>query len=367
MPGGPGAGLNDLIRKAYDCMTFVSVGMLWLLLGAPVLVAGYVYLLRRWRRIALHFPGLSIGKQGHGWRAGFRRHIPPALLLVSVCLLVVAMARPAAVVTLASRGGTIVMAIDVSGSMRATDVTPTRIIAAQLAAKSFVKQRQREIRVAVVAFSSDAFLVQAPTTDTVALDAAIDNLQPLRMTAIGSAVVTSLQTIFPKIKMDEMVPGFGGAEFTSGTALNDPASTHAPPKPPPPVEPGSYRSAAIVLMTDGRNTDGPDPIEAARVAANLGVRIFTIGFGTDHPTGVSFGGMRAVLDEPTLKTMAAMTKGDYFQAHSVDELTKIYQQLTTKLQTESEETEISALFAAGAAIFLVLSVALSFFWFSRPF
>jgi len=217
----------------------------------------------------------------------------------------------------------------------------------------------------------DALLMQAPTTDAVALDAAIDKLRPLSLTAIGSAVLTSLQTIFPKIKMDdkmdEMVPGFGGAESTSGTALNDPASTHAPPKPPPPIEPGSYHSAAIVLMTDGRNTVGPDPIEAARVAANLGVRIFTIGFGTEHPTGVSYGGMRAVLDEPMLKGMATMTKGDYFQAKSADELTKIYQQLTTKLQTESQETEISAIFAAGAIVFLVLSVVLSFYWFSLPF
>jgi Ca-activated chloride channel family protein len=348
-------------------MTFLSVGILWLLLGVPVLVAGYVYLLRRWRKIALHFPGLSMVKQGPGRRVGIRRHIPPALLLVSLCLSVVAMARPAAVLTLAARRGTIIMAIDVSGSMQATDITPSRITAAQLAAKSFVKERQREIRVAIVAFSSDALPVQAPTTDAVALDAAIDKLRPLSLTAIGSAVVTSLQTIFPKIKMDEMVPGFGGAESTSGTALNDPALTHAPPKRPPPIEPGSYHSAAIVLMTDGRNNTGPDPIEAARVAANLGVRIFTIGFGTKHPTGVSDGGMDAVFDEPTLKEMATMTKGDYFHAQSVDELTKIYQQLSTKLLTESEKTEISAIFAAGAIVFLVLSVVLSFYWFSVPF
>jgi Ca-activated chloride channel family protein len=344
-------------------MIFLSIDILWLLLGAPVLVAAYIYLLRRRRKAALHFSDLAAIKQGLGKRAKIRRHIPPALLLMALCLLVVAAARPSAVVTLASRGGTIIMAMDVSGSMRATDVAPTRITAAQLAAKSFVDHRQREIRVGVVAFSGDAFLVQAPTTDTAALDTAIDNLRPQYMTAIGSAVLTSLQTIFPQIKMDEMVPGFGGEEFTSGTALNDPA--HAPPKPPPPVEPGSYRSAAIVLMTDGRNTAGPDVIEAARVAANLGVRIFTIGFGTDHPTGVFYGRMRAALDEPTLKGMATMTKGEYFHAQSAEELTKIYQQLTAKLQTESEETEISAFFVATAMFFLVLSAVFSLLWFHR--
>src|ERR1051326_1697462 len=348
-------------------MTFLSADILWLLLGAPVLVAIYIYLLRRRRKVALRLSDLSVIKQAVGARAGMRRHIPPALLLVSLCLLVAAMARPAAIITLASWGGTIIMALDVSGSMRATDVTPPRITAAQLAAKSFIDHRQRAIRIGIVAFSSDAFVVQAPTIDTVALDAAIDNLRPQYMTAIGSAVLTSLQTIFPKIKIDQMVPGFGGAEFTSGTPLNDPASTHAPPKPPPPVEPGSYRSAAIVLMTDGRNTTGPDAIETARVASNLGVRIYTIGFGTEHPTGEFYGRMRAMLDEPTLKGMASMTKGQYFHAQSVDELTKIYQQLSTKLQTESEKTEISALFAAGALVFLLLSVVLSFVWFRIPF
>jgi Ca-activated chloride channel family protein len=351
-------------------MTFIWADMLWLLLAAPLLVGGYIYLLRRRKKVALLVPHLEMIRQSLYGRSSIRRHIPPALLLLTFCLLVVASARPSAVVTLASQGGTIIMAMDVSGSMRAADVAPNRISAAQAAAKDFVNHRAPEIRIGIVGFSGAAFLVQAPTTDTNALNQAIDNLQPQFTTAIGAAVVTSLQTIFPQIKVDTMVPGFGGDQFVSGASLSDISRARAqPPKPPPPVQPGSYRSAAIVLMTDGKNTTGPDPVEAARVAANLGVRIFTIGFGTANGQNINFYGrsIRAVLDEDTLKRMASMTSAQYFHAQSAQELAKIYQQLTTKLQKESQETEISAFFVAAAGFFCILSTLLSLFWYQRIF
>src|SRR5262249_14201793 len=150
--------------------------------------------------------------------------------------------------------------------------------------------------------------------------------------------------IFPQIRPDALMPGFGGNQFTSGEPLSEIGKPKTvTPVLPPPVQPGSYKSAAIVLMTDGRNTTGPDPVEAARIASNLGVRIFTIGFGTANGKTVNFSGraIRAVLDEDTLKRMASITSAQYFHAQSAIELTKIYQQLTTKLQKESEETEIS--------------------------
>jgi Ca-activated chloride channel family protein len=351
-----------------DDMTFLWTDMLWLLLIAPLLVAAYVYLLRRRKKLALRFPHLALIQQSLDGRSRIKRHIPPALLLLTVCLLILAMARPSAVVTLASRGGTIIMAMDVSGSMRAADVNPTRIGAAQAAAKSFVEQREQPIKIGIVGFSGAAFLVQAPTTDTKALDDAIDNLQPQFTTAIGSAVLTSLQTIFPAVKVDTLVPGFGGEQFTSGEPL-DPSKAPKPKPLPPPVTPGSYKSAAIVLMTDGRNTTGPDPIEAARIAANLGVRVFTIGFGTANGQLVNFYGrsIRAVLDEDTLKRMASMTGAQYYHAQTATELTNIYKQLTTKLQKESEETEISVFFVAGAVFCSMLSVLLSLLWYQRVF
>jgi Ca-activated chloride channel family protein len=344
--------------------------MLWFLLAAPLLVGGYVVLLRRRKKIALRFPQLAAIKAGLDGISRIKRHVPPALLLLAFCLLVVASARPAAVITLASQGGTIIMAMDVSGSMRAADVNPTRITAAQAAAKAFVNGRAPEIKIGIVGFSGAAFLVQAPTVNTAALNAAIDNLQPQFTTAIGSAVITSLQTIFPKIKVDLMVPGFGGEQFVSGTALNDVSGTAKRSEaPPPPVPPGSYRSAAIVLMTDGRNTTGPDPVETARIAANLGIRVFTIGFGTANGQIVNFYGrsIRAVLDEDTLKTMASITGAQYFHAQTATELTGIYKQLTTKLQKESQETEVSVFFVAAAALFCALSAALSLLWFHRIF
>jgi Ca-activated chloride channel family protein len=349
-------------------VTFLWPDMLWLLLAAPALVGLYVHLLNRKKRVALRFAQLGTIKRGLDGRAKFKRHVPPALLLMALCLLVVASARPSAVVTLASQGGTIIMAMDVSGSMRAADVAPTRITAAQAAAKAFVQNRAPAIRIGLVAFSGDAFLVQAPTTDTKNLEDAIDNLRPQFTTAIGSAVLVSLQTIFPQIKPDALMPGFGGDQFTSGVSLNE-VSKPKPASPPPPVQPGSYKSAAIVLMTDGRNTTGPDPVEAARIAANMGVRIFTIGFGTANGQTINFSGraIRAVLDEDTLKRMASITSAQYFHAQSALELTKIYQQLTTKLQKESEETEISAFFVMAGGFFSALSALLSLLWYHRIF
>ena len=351
-------------------MSFQWIDILWLLLVAPPpLVAGYIWVLRRRRKEALVFSHLPFLK--HSQRRVWRRHVPPALLLASLCLLIIAAARPQAVITLASRGGTIVMAMDVSGSMRAADVAPNRITAAQAAAKDFVDHRDKAIKIAIVGFSGAAFLVQAPTIDTTALDAAIASLQPQFTTAIGSAVITSLKTIFPDAPVSLMVPG--SLEFVSGAELNDPSKRAAPPKPPDPVPPGSYKSAAIVLMTDGRNTVGPDPVDAARAAANMGVRIFTIGYGSTSASGGSqtvniYGrSVRAMIDEPQLKRMATMTGGQYFHAQTAMELTKIYALITTKLQKETQEIEISAFFVAAALAFAIASALVSLLWFGRVF
>lgn len=349
-------------------MTFTWPTAFWLLPVLPLLVFGYWWNGRRRNSALARFPALLRATQYKGRWAALRRHAPPLLLLVSLALLIVALARPAAVITLASQRGTLIMALDVSGSMRAEDVTPTRITAAQLAAKDFVKDRPRQVKIGVVAFTGSAFLVQAPTDNTVDLNTAIDNLRPLRMTAIGSAVLVSLQTIFPDVRFDSMLPGFGGDEFYLGTSLDN-AKKAKPPKPKSsvPVEPGSYRSAAIILMTDGKSTMGPDPVEAARIAANYGVRVFTIGFGTPNGQIKLWGDrvMKVQLDEDTLKQMAKITNAQYFHARTEAELAKIYKQLNTKLQSETTLEEISAFFVAAAALFASLSVFLSLIWHGR--
>ena len=176
-------------------MTFLFMPALWLLLAVPPLVAAYIFVARRREKNAFRFLPLMTG--GRPGRAGWRRHLPPALLLLALIVLILASARPAATITLAARRGTVILAMDVSGSMRADDVHPTRITAAQIAAKAFVKDRPAKVKIGIVAFSGAAFLVQPPTDDNVALNQAIDSLMPERMTAIGSAVLTSMQTLFP--------------------------------------------------------------------------------------------------------------------------------------------------------------------------
>jgi Ca-activated chloride channel homolog len=356
-------------------MTFLFMPALWLLLAIPPLVAVYVFVVRRRETSALRLLPLMTG--GRSGRSGWQRHLPPALLLLALIALILASARPAATITLAARRGTIILAMDVSGSMRADDVHPTRITAAQLAAKTFVNARPSQVKIGIVAFSGSAFLVQPPTNDNVALNQAIDGLIPERMTAIGSAVLTSLQTLFPAIRFDTMLPGFGGEEFTSsgmGGLMPGGVALGSSPKPTAkdatkftPVEPGSYKSAAIILMTDGKNTDGPDPIDAARIAANFGVRVFTIGFGTPNGQIKTYWGhtMHVILDEPTLKNMANITHAQYFHAQTEKELARIYKDLNTKLQNETETHEITVFFVSAALVLTLLSAALSVLWFGR--
>ena len=342
--------------------------MLWLLLAVPGLIWAYFRLLRRRKKLAMRYPQLAVIKQSLG-HAAWRRHIPPALLLTAVTLLIIALARPSAVVSLSSRGGTIIMALDVSASMSSNDVPPDRITAAATAAKSLIKNRAQLIRIGIVKFSGSAFLVQAPTTDNVALTAAIEHLNPETTTAIGDAVYASLQMIFPDTDIDAMIPGHGGSEFTA--VGESAAKANAPRKKPTVtiVQPGSYKSAAIVLMTDGRNTAGPDPIEAARLAANMGIRIFTIGFGTPvrQMTNLDSADTNAIIDEPSLRQMADMTKAQYFHAQSAEELATIYQQLTTVLEKKAEPTEITVVLVAIAGLFAMLSTLLSLLWYHKIF
>jgi Ca-activated chloride channel homolog len=361
-------------------MTFLFPPALWVLLALPLLVFGYVRVVRRRAIGALRFLPLVAASRSTGAWPKVRRHLPAALLLLALVLVIVAVARPAATVTLASRRGTVMLAMDVSGSMRAADVNPTRISAAQIAAKNFVKDRPASVKLGIVAFSGAAFVVQPPTTDAAKLNEAIDSLTPERMTAIGAAVLASLQTIFPQVHFDTMLPGFGGEEFTTGMSNNNSTSQGVPlasdtknNKPQqqasktPPVEPASFKSAAVILMTDGKNTDGPDPIEAARIAANFGVRVFTIGFGTPNGTITTFWGrtMHVVLDEDTLKRMANITHAQYFHAQTEAELSKIYKNLNTKLQQETETREITSFFALAATILAAASIGLSMLWFGR--
>jgi Ca-activated chloride channel family protein len=345
-------------------MTFAWPEMLWLLLLVPVLAGGYILLLRRKKKAALRYASLSLIRES--LRAGqrFRRHVPPLLFLAALTLLLVAIARPTAVIMLPSQHETVILAMDVSGSMRATDVKPNRLAASQEAARAFVADQPKTTKIGVVSFAATASVVQSPTHSREDILAAIERFTLQRGTAVGSGILVSLKMIFPDVEFD--LRSYNPRGNVQHSAPLDPA--HAPDKPAPkPVPPGSYSGAAIILLTDGQTTTGPDPIESARMAADRGVRVYTVGVGTANGEIIGAEGwsMRVRLDEESLKTIAALTRGEYFYAGNAADLQKIYQNLNTRIFLEQKETEITALFAAAAAVLAFLAGLLSMLWFNR--
>ncbi|RST49442.1 VWA domain-containing protein [Variovorax sp. MHTC-1] len=345
-------------------MNFLWPQFLWLLLAAPLLVLLYFWLMRRKKKLALRYASLSIVREAMGVRQNIRRHIPPFLFLLAMIAMLIAAARPMAVVVLPSNQQTIILAMDVSGSMRAADVQPNRLVAAQEAAKSFLKELPRHVKVGIVAFAGSANVAQLPTTNREDLVTAIDSFQLQRATATGNAIVVSLATLFPDAGID--VSNFGPQSSRQrGVPLEQ--AGKGPQKEFTPVAPGSYTSAAIIMLTDGQRTTGVDPLDAAKVAAERGVRVYTVGIGTVDGETIGFEGwsMRVRLDEETLKAIANKTQAEYYYAGTATDLTKVYNTLSSRLTVEKKETEISALFALSAAVLALLSAGLSLLWFNR--
>jgi Ca-activated chloride channel family protein len=346
-------------------VTFLWPEALWLLAALPALVVAYFVLLRRRKKAALKYASLSLVKDAFGAGSRLRRHIPPVLFLLALAGMIAAVARPVGFVTLPSQYRTIILAMDVSGSMRAMDVEPNRLGAAQAAAKAFVAEVPHNTRIGVVSFAGTASVVQAPTHSREDVLAAIDRFQLQRGTAIGSGIIIALATIFPDAGIDEGLlerrqreirrpPPFDIARRLQQAELKA-------------VPPGSHGSAAIILLTDGQRTTGPDALEAAKIAADRGVRVFTVGIGTTSGEVIGFEGwsMRVRLDEETLKQVANVTLGEYFYAGSATDLKKVYQTLNSRVVMERKQTEITALFAAAAAAAALLAALLSLLWFNR--
>src|SRR3954466_10152631 len=334
-------------------MSFQWPEALYLAALLPLLVAFYVYLLRRRKKFAVQFSNLGLVREAMAGVA-WRRHVPPAIVLVALATLILAIARPSATLTLPSQHETVILAMDVSGSMRASDVEPSRLAAAQAAAKAFIGDQPDSVRIGIVAFAGTATVAQAPTKNKEDLYAAIDRFQLQRATAIGSAIIVSLATLFPD-------GGYDVASFSYGGEKRRPPPTFKP------VPPGSYGSAVIILLTDGQRTTGPDSVMAARLAAERGVRIFTVGVGTPEGKIVGFDGwsMHVRLDEETLRAIADLTRGEYFYAGNAVDLKKICQTMNTRLVMETKKTEIGAFFSAAAAALVLLAGLLSLAWFNR--
>jgi len=347
-------------------MTFLWPTALWLLLLVPLMVATYIAILRR-KKAAIAYSNLALVKTALAAGPSWRRHAPPAIFLAALVVMIVALARPAAVMTLPSQHETIILAMDVSGSMRADDVKPTRLAAAQAAARAFLRDTPKSTRIGLVAFAGSAALVQAPTQNREELLAAIEQLQLQNATAVGSGILVSLKAIFPDQDFDVRSSMPLRAGLPNAAAGGSRPIGAAPKSTPKPVPPGSYKSAVIILLTDGQTTTGPDPVDAARLAAERGVRVFTVGVGT--PDGQILTGegwsIRVRLDEDALKVIADMTRGEYFFAGNAPDLKKIYEGLNSKLVLEKKETEITAFFTGLAAALSVLAAGLSLLWFNR--
>jgi Ca-activated chloride channel family protein len=350
-------------------MRFLWPDLLWLLLGAPALVAAYLYALAR-KKPAVQYASLRLIRDAIG-RARWRRHVPPLLFLFALLAAIVAIARPSTVFLLPSQQQTIVLAIDVSRSMLATDVAPNRITAAQAAAKSFIEELPKDVRVGVVTFAGTAAVVQTPTDNRDDLLAAIDRFQLQRATATGSGLLVSLALLRPDagIDLESIVFDSAFSRWGGGGAPIDRArkADKAGKKELAPVAPGSYTSGVIIMMSDGRRTTGPDPVQAAKMAADRGVRVYTVGFGTrEGATVESYGfSFYARLDEEALKAVADITNAEYFYAGTAADLRAVYQKLNSKLAMERKDTEVSALFSIVAALFTFVAALLSLLWFHR--
>jgi len=326
-------------------MTFIWPWMLLSLLLVPLLVREYRRLVRRRadRRAELAAVGLVAPR---AVSSGRRRYVPPVLLLAALTLLLIGLARPEATVAEARREGTVVLAFDVSGSMAATDMTPSRIEAAKAAARTFVRRQPSTIRIGVVAFGDSGLITQQATTDRATVLAAIDRLTPQGGTALGRGIQTSLSLIAGKtVQLNDD----NGSIEANGQDL------------------GYHGSAAVILLSDGENTSGPDPLEVAQVASTAGVRVYPIGLGSPQGTVMEIDGFQVAtaLDEPLLRQIASTTDGEYFPAADQQALAKVYRSIDPLWTVHARWIEVTALFAVAAALLLLSGVGLSFAWFGR--
>ncbi len=364
-------------------MTLLWPPLLLLLVLVPVLVGLYLVVQRRRGRSAVRFSSLSLVAAARPGSSRIRRHLPFALFAASVATIVVALARPAAVVSVPTNQTTVLMVMDVSRSMCSTDIAPSRLVAAEEAAAAFIERQDPGTLIGIVAFAGFAELIQPPTTDREVLLDAVWSLTTGRRTAVGSGILTAIDAI---------------AEIDPSVA---PAVTaYSPGVAPEPVAAGAYAPAIIVVLTDGASNAGAEPLDAAQQAADRGLRVYTIGFGTangdefdlrcgsryvglepnDPASGGSGGGgggfggggsgggggggFRRGIDEDTLREVAAVTGGEYYPAESASELVAVFDGLPTSLITRHEVVELSAAFVGVGALLVVMALGLSQAW--RP-
>ena len=324
-------------------MSFIWPWVLVSLLALPVCVFLYLRLQRKRESDAASLGALGAVREGVTPVGGWRRHAPPIILLAAIAVLALASARPEIELPLPRQEGTVILVLDVSSSMAADDVEPSRMDAAKLAAQAVVDRRPATASIGVVAFGEGGLVVQMPTGDDDALAATIDRLEPQSGTSLGRGILTALNLVAP-----EPVP-----------VSMEPADETGPR--------GAFAPAVIVLLTDGENTDPPDPIEVAQTAIERGVRVHTVGLGTAEGATIEVDGfnLSTQLNESVLQEIALLTEGTYFAIEDLDDVALVYEELETEFVVESREVEITSAFGGLGALLLLAGGALSLFWFGR--
>jgi Ca-activated chloride channel homolog len=316
------------------------------------LLALYLRMQIRRKRLAESYGIFGLVRQANGKGPGLRRHIPALFFLFGLLILIVALARPQMLVSLPRVEETVIIAFDVSGSMAADDMQPTRMEAAKTIAKDFVTHQPITVQIGVVAFSENGFSVQPPSNDQQAILASIDRVAPQRGTSLASGILVSLDTIAKQL---------GEAPLESSDFAPELLPT------PTPMPEGIYSSAVIILLSDGENNVNPDPLSAAQAAADRGVRIHTVGLGSASGTTLKINGftVHTQLDEALLQQISQMTGGTYHNAVNEEDLRKIYANINPQLVVKPEKMEVTSLFAGVSLLFLLAGGALSLLWFSR--
>jgi Ca-activated chloride channel family protein len=348
-------------------MDLLWPGFLVLLLLVPVLIGVYIWILRQRRRFTVRYSSLALVRDGQPRSSRWRRHLPFALFLIALSSLVIAMGRPVTIASVPSGQTTVIFAIDMSNNMCETDIQPTRLGAAENAMLAFIQHQKSTTQIGIVAFSGFAELVQPPTNDSAALQAAIGSLLVGRRTAIGSAILKAIDAIA------EVDPSVAPAVYDSSGVE------------PTPVPHGAYAPDIIVILTDGDSDTGPLPADAAQQAVDRGIRIYTIGYGTNGGGrsgrgcntgsqggggggggggfgGFGGGGFGEGINDVALKQISAMTGGTYHPAASAGELQSVFDNLPIYLITKHEVSEVSVAFAALGALLAVAAIALGLMW-----
>jgi Ca-activated chloride channel family protein len=327
--------------------------MLLTLLLIQLFVVLYLRIQNRRRRLSAEFSNLGFAQNSGGKQNALRRHIPATILLIGLAILLLTLARPQAVVSLPRVEGTVILVFDVSGSMAATDLAPTRMEAAKAAARNFVQKQPISIQIGVVAFSDSGLSVQGPTNDQETILAAINRLSPAYGTSLGNGILSSLNTL---AAMDaEPAPSY----YSNLTPEPTPTPT--------PMPPGRYSSAVIVMLTDGENNEDPDPLAAAQAAADRGVRIYTVGIGSPEGANLEVDGftIHTQLNEELRTQISQITGASYYNAGSEQDLANVYDNIAAQLVIKPEKMEITAILTGVGFLVLLIGGLFSLFWLNR--